>query len=97
MIQTPKGYYEVHTFMPSQNGPEPVKGKVFTHGEAPSRYVLLEFIQGKGYIENRDEALNWCYIDNRERALNWMRRYHDESDIKWVEYEPTLPGFAEPK
>ncbi len=82
--QRPKGYYEVDTFVPGIDGPVPVKGKVLTDGEAPSRYVLMRFLMGKGYINNRD------------RALNWMRRYHDESTIKWIKSEPELPGFVEP-
>lgn len=84
-IEQPEGYYQVETIVPGDNGPVPAKGKVLTDGEAPSRYVLMRFLMGKGYINNRDQA------------LNWMRKYHDTSNIKWVEYkEPELPGLETP-
>jgi hypothetical protein len=90
-IEQPKGYYQVETLVPSDNGPVPVKGKVLTNGEAPTRYVLMRFLMGKGYI------------NNREQALSWMHKYHDNSNIKWVEYEPELnfgpdlPGLEKPE
>lgn len=33
-IETSKGYYNIETVVPGENGPKPATGKVFTDGKA---------------------------------------------------------------
>ena len=72
-IETSKGYYNIETVVPGENGPKPATGKVFTDGKASARYVLVRFLMGNKLFTDRDDA------------IDWMRKYLNSSKIDWIE------------
>lgn len=68
-------HYEVEMFVPGENGPKRVTGKVFTDGEAPDVYVLVRFLTDNSIFKDRDDA------------IDWMRKYKESSKITWVPEE----------
>ena len=82
-IETSKGYYNIETVVPGENGPKPATGKVFTDGKASARYVLVRFLMGNKLFTDRDDA------------IDWMRKYLNSSKIDWIEPDLNQPAREE--